>query len=1842
MAALVEQTRLAATLIREPNSTLELPQEPYAFRTVNAFPGLTFNNPVALVSPPGETNRLFIAERAGRIQVITNLANPNSTLFLDIAGGVNPDGEGGLLGLAFHPGYRTNRFFYVFYTLNTSTEQGSGFHDRVARFEISPDNPNQALPNSEVPLITQFDDAWNHNAGDLHFGPDGYLYVSLGDEGNGGDSLGNSQRIDKDFFSAILRIDVDHRPGSLPPNPHLASSTNYAVPPDNPFVGATNFNGSAVFPNAVRTEFWAVGLRNPFRFSFDPMTGRLYCGDVGQDAREEIDLVVKGGNYGWNYREGAQFYTGDPPSGVNFLEPILDYAHGGGSSEGNCVIGGVVYHGTRIAALQGDYVFGDHMSGNIWALRYDGVTVSNFRHLTSLGGVCAFGQDPGNGDILMVQAAGAASVYRLVYTIDGGTSLPPTLADTGAFANLATLQPEPGIVPYDLNVPFWSDHARKTRWFSVPDPNDKVGFSSNGNWSFPEGTVWIKHFDLEMTNGVPESARRLETRFLVRNSSGVYGVTYRWDDSQANAFLVPEDGMDEPFLIYDEGTTRTQMWHYPARSECLTCHTPAGGLALGFNTFQLNRDHDFSGTVTNQILGINQMGYFTTSVTNVAGALAYAQASNEAATVEHRVRSYLGANCVQCHQPGGAGRGFWDARLTAPLTETGIINGALFDDGGDANNRVVKPGSLEHSMMLSRISDLGPRHMPPLATSELNQEAITLLARWITNDLAVFSVGLPAGHLAYKENDGPVGLDSGATITIAGGTQLAGGSLTIGFILNGAPEDRWGLRHVGNGNGEIGVSGNVVSYGGVTIGNFAGGTSGTDPLVVSFNTSVTSGSAQALLRHVTYENASQTPSTLVRTVRATLTNSDGSTSSQASMTIAVQSVPSIPVVVWNRPADIVYGTPLTEAQLNPSADVPGTFVFDPPIGRLLNSGNDQVLAATFTPQDPGNYISVTTSNLITVTKAPLAITADNKDKVYGLANPPLTASYTGFVNGDNSATLDTPVSLGTSATAASGVGAYVIMASGAADADYAIMHVNGTLAVTRAPLTITAEDKHRTFGLANPPLTASYAELVNGDVASSLDKSVSLTTTATPSSPVGSYLILASGAEDANYSIAHVNGTLTVTAQNVPELTLPSGNLAYTEGAGVVLLDAAATVTDPDSTDFNGGGLIVYFPTNGLTEDRLAIRNDGPGADRIGVSGNEIRYGGIVIGTFSGGTDGLTPLVVGFNANSTPASAQALIRNVTYENNSETPSTLTRTVRMSVDDGDAGGSAPASMTVSIISVPDDSHFTWVNPAPFVYGTALSSVQLNAKADVPGTFTYSPPAGTVLGAGTGQTLSAIFTPADPANFNSGNAGVTVNVSPAPLTITAENKAKAYGAALPAFTARYVGFVNGDAPSSLDAPVELSTAATVASGTGLYPIVASGAADANYAITHVNGTLTVTPAALTITAENRSKVYGAPLPALTAVYSGFVNGDTASALDTPLNLNTSATASSPAGEYPIVFSGAADSNYAISFVEGELTVSKAPLVVTADDQTKVYGGALPGLTAAYSGLVNGDTPADLDTPASLSTTATAGSPAGIYPITAGGASDANYVISHVNGTLSVTQAFLAITAENKTKAYGAAMPALTATYSDLVNGDTPSSLDTAVSLSTQATERSPAGVYPILATGASDANYTINFVNGTVTVSKAPLVITAEDKRKVFGQPNPALTARYGPFANGETVEDLDTPVSLRTEATTSSAVGSYPIFASGASDMNYEITLIDGILTIEPNVNVTSITLESGGQVRIRFTGLSGRAYRVEASGDLAIWSTAGTVQSGPNGEGEFLESAVSDGSTARFYRLVWP
>ena len=363
-----------SNVLRVTNGSFNVPSTPppVSIQSIDAFPGLTFIAPTSLVTPPGDAQRLFVCTKGGTLVVIPNVtsATPTSSNSLTLSAAVgglfngrspsealSTSSEQGFLGLAFHPNFASNGYCYIFYSVTVS----GATYERVSRLTLN--NPTSATPTvnlgSEVILLQQLDDYINHNGGDLHFGPDGYLYISLGDEGSQRDNGFNSQRIDKDYFSGILRIDVnlegdeitggnpaDPDDANLPPNTHAAvplygGKPAYEVPADNPFVGATTFNGLAVSPSSVRSEFWAVGLRNPWRFSFDT-NGELWCGDVGGDLREEVNIITRGGNYGWVYREGkvtGPYATSSPqhaapPAGFTSLDPLHEYNHGYSVTQG--------------------------------------------------------------------------------------------------------------------------------------------------------------------------------------------------------------------------------------------------------------------------------------------------------------------------------------------------------------------------------------------------------------------------------------------------------------------------------------------------------------------------------------------------------------------------------------------------------------------------------------------------------------------------------------------------------------------------------------------------------------------------------------------------------------------------------------------------------------------------------------------------------------------------------------------------------------------------------------------------------------------------------------------------------------------------------------------------------------------------------------------------------------------------------------------------------------------------------------------------------------------------------------------------------------------------------------------------------------------------------------------------------------------------------------------------------------------------------------------------------------------------------------------------------------------
>lgn len=759
---------IAATM-RIANDDINVPDEPptTSVSVVPAFPGLTFNQPTDVATAPGDNGRLWITQKNGMVRLIPDVTAPSSTTFFDLPALLasrgeaigNPGNERGLLGIVFHPDYQVNGYFYLFYSVRIGADNFS----RLSRFSVDGGNPNLADPASELVLIQQLDEHGLHLGGDMHFGLDGYLYFSTGDEGGQFDGSSNGQTIDGDLFSGIMRIDVDKNPGNPEPHPHAAVPTDmglarYSIPADNPFVTndpTISYNGQDLPANTVRTEFWANGFRNPWRFSIDELTGEIWVADVGQNAREEINLVTAGGNYGWSFREGTIDgpRVGETPAGWTSVDPVYEYGHGSGEFQGNSVTGGLVYRGSAFPELVGAYLFADFVSGNIWSLARHGGEVEVER-IAGEAGIVAFGTDPSDGEVLLVDYSNNR-LMRLAPGADEADSFPQTLSETGLFSDLSDLSPAPGLLPYEPNLRFWSDHAKKSRWFMIPDGTSEMTWSENDPWTYPEGMLWVKHFDLELERGNPATARRIETRILVKNASGNYGVSYRWNEDGTEATLVGDAGDDFSIEIVEDGMPRMQQYHIPSRAECAACHTPQAGHALSFNTRQLNRDHDFHGFSGNQLDLLTANGFFDNTAPAGETLERHYRPDEEGVSLEEKVRSYLAVNCSNCHQAGGTADGSWDGRAHLTREQTGLINGAATNNGGDPANLLIVPGDSGHSIVVNRVAETnGFSRMPPIGSTELDQEAIDLLTAWVEE------LGAPAPeNLSATDGTSSAGVD---------------------------------------------------------------------------------------------------------------------------------------------------------------------------------------------------------------------------------------------------------------------------------------------------------------------------------------------------------------------------------------------------------------------------------------------------------------------------------------------------------------------------------------------------------------------------------------------------------------------------------------------------------------------------------------------------------------------------------------------------------------------------------------------------------------------------------------------------------------------------------------------------------------------------------------------------------------------------------------------------------------------------------------------------------------------------------------------------------------------------
>ncbi|MCC7084828.1 MAG: PQQ-dependent sugar dehydrogenase [Pirellulales bacterium] len=739
--------------------------EEYPYAMVDAYPHLRFLDPTYVIEIPDHSGRLIVLERRGRVQAFAKDSQPDdkTVLFADLTDrvlNVPEKAEDGLLCLAFHPEYATPQSphrgeIFVRYT----SMAGGSRSNRLSRFKATSDG-SRLDPDSEEILIQMPERTAVHKGGAVAFGPDGFLYTTFGTDGRHFPHE-HAQRINHGLWGGVLRIDPDCRGGdtSHPPvkTPTVGKTAGYFIPNENPFVGQ---------PDALE-EFYSLGFRNPWRMSVDQKTGLVWVGDVGDRRREEIDLATPGSNHQFDYMEGTLVTCDYEPKAPlkpatiigKETPPLYEYER---DSIKRAVIGGYVYRGKKFPELVGKYIYSD-LCGRVCAITVDEnqklVDHQTIAVVRDPGhGVSSLGQDA-DGELYVVWIydlyLGGGRIYRFERGVERHEQkLPTTLSATGLFTDMKSLTPNPALIEFDVNTPLWSDRAKKQRWIGLAS-QEKIGGQINGNWQFPAGAVFVKHFDLPLVEGEHREAvhgtsqsdgagrhaefdpslRRLETRIIVCGAEGTfYGAAYRWNREETEAYLVTFAETEDIEYVDAHGEKRTQTWLYPGRFDCLACHNQVAGAALGFNARQLNRDIDSRGLKENQLVKFAQAGMFKFDCRpdDPSSIVTLKALDDSTASVESRVRSYLDSNCSYCHQPGNR-YGQWDGRYSTPLDYQKIVDGVAFNHRGDnPRSRVIRPGDLDFSFLFVRLSSADRfMRMPPVARSVVHEEAVKLFAEWI-------------------------------------------------------------------------------------------------------------------------------------------------------------------------------------------------------------------------------------------------------------------------------------------------------------------------------------------------------------------------------------------------------------------------------------------------------------------------------------------------------------------------------------------------------------------------------------------------------------------------------------------------------------------------------------------------------------------------------------------------------------------------------------------------------------------------------------------------------------------------------------------------------------------------------------------------------------------------------------------------------------------------------------------------------------------------------------------------------------------------------------------------------
>ena len=679
--------------------------------SLTRYTNLTFNSPVAMLQapPPAGSSRWFVVEKGGVVRTFPTTNPTASTVFIDISGPVDEDGEQGLLGMAFHPNFPQDPRVFLSYSSTSS-----GRVSRIASFRTL-NNGATLDPGTERILLTVEQPAAesNHKGGNIAFGPDGLLYIGLGDGGGGGDNhgtIGNGQRLTT-MLGKMLRIDVGADP----------NGTTYTVPPANPFFNAGNPTDKC--PAAGRgsgncPEIFAWGFRNPWRWSFDRGgNNELWVADVGQNAWEEVDQVTINSNYGWRCREGAHDFNTSGCTGGGLIDPIVEYDH----SQGASITGGYVYRGTQNTNLVGRYVFADFVSGRIWAWIPESAPTPRepTQLLDTNLSISSFGQ-ANDGELYVVNFGG--TLHHIEFTSGPVTNpAPRNLSQTGCVVASNPQQAATGAIPYAINAAFWSDGATKERWLALPD-GQSITVRTDGDWDFPNRSVLMKNFRV--------GTRLIETRLLMRHPDGTWGgFTYEWNAQQSDATLV------EGGAVRDIGNG--QNWIFPSESQCLDCHTDAANRALGLETAQLNRTFAYTvtGRTANELATLSHIGLLSPPIASSATQPVMPDPADTTATLGNRARAWLHTNCSQCHRPNGPTPSTMDLRFTTALNATNACNAVptAGDLGVGANARLIAPGSAANSIIVNRVNRRDGNGMPPLGSNRVDTDGVALLTQWVNS-----------------------------------------------------------------------------------------------------------------------------------------------------------------------------------------------------------------------------------------------------------------------------------------------------------------------------------------------------------------------------------------------------------------------------------------------------------------------------------------------------------------------------------------------------------------------------------------------------------------------------------------------------------------------------------------------------------------------------------------------------------------------------------------------------------------------------------------------------------------------------------------------------------------------------------------------------------------------------------------------------------------------------------------------------------------------------------------------------------------------------------------------------